>query len=115
MIIIRLASNEERFKLVCKGHAGFDEPGKDIVCAAVTALCYALVESLPADKWRGGMYEGDIRIEVDCSQQSDERKAFEVIARGLKLIAESYPENIQLWEDKLPTRRQAQKIARMAR
>ena len=115
MIVIRLASNEEKFKLVCKGHAGLDEQGKDIVCAAVTALCYTLVESLPADKWQGGMYEGDIRIEMDCSQQSDERKAFDVIARGMKVLAANYPDNIQLWEDKLPTRRQAGKIARMAR
>lgn len=112
MIVIRLASNEEKFKLVCKGHAGFDEPGKDIVCAAVTALCYTLVESLPADKWQGGMYEGDIRIEMDCSQQSDERKAFDVIARGMKVLAANYPGNIQLWEDRLPTKWQVAKIVR---
>lgn len=115
MIIIRLATNEEGFKLVCKGHAGYEDAGKDIVCAAVTTLCYTLVESLLADKWQGGMYEGDIRIEMDRDVQSDERKAFDVIARGLRLLAESYPENIQLWEDKLPTRRQAQKIVRIAR
>lgn len=112
MIVIRLASNEEKFKLVCKGHAGYEEAGKDIVCAAVTTLCYTLVESLPADKWQGGMYEGDIRIEMDCSQQSDERKAFDVIARGMKVLAANYPGNIQLWEDRLPTKRQVAKIVR---
>lgn len=115
MIIIRLASNDERFKLVCKGHAGFDEPGKDIVCAAVTILCYTLAENLPWDRWRGDLCEGDISIEMDCAEQSDERKAFEVIKKGLKLLAEKYPENIQLYEDRLPTRQQAEKIARMAR
>lgn len=113
MITVRLGRSDERFKLVCKGHAGYDEAGKDIVCAALTSLCYTLAANLPADKWQGGMYEGDIRIEMKCDIQSDERKAFEVIAKGVCMLAESYPQYITVYEDSLPTREQAAKIARM--
>lgn len=39
MIVVKV--NEE--KITLDGHAGYAEPGKDIVCAAVTALVQTMV------------------------------------------------------------------------
>ncbi len=32
----------DRFRLECRGHAGYAESGKDVVCAAVSAVCQTL-------------------------------------------------------------------------
>lgn len=42
MIEVRI--RPERIKI--SGHAGYAEPGKDIVCAAVTALTQTLIQSI---------------------------------------------------------------------
>lgn len=34
--------NGDRFRLECRGHAGYAESGKDVVCAAVSAICQTL-------------------------------------------------------------------------
>ena len=44
MIVVNV--NEE--KITLDGHAGYAEPGKDIVCAAVTALTQTMVHSIKA-------------------------------------------------------------------
>ena len=44
MIVVNV--NEE--KITLNGHAGYAEPGKDIVCAAVTALVQTMVHSIEA-------------------------------------------------------------------
>jgi uncharacterized protein len=31
-----------RFRLECRGHAGYAESGKDVICAAVSAICQTL-------------------------------------------------------------------------
>ena len=36
----------EKGKIAVKGHAGYDEIGKDIVCAAVSTLFQALIASV---------------------------------------------------------------------
>lgn len=32
----------DRFRLECRGHADYAESGKDVVCAAVSAICQTL-------------------------------------------------------------------------
>lgn len=41
-----IAVNVQRDGIVVSGHAGYAEPGKDIVCAGVTTLVQTLVKSL---------------------------------------------------------------------
>ncbi len=43
MIKIRFEKREDIFSLSVKGHANFAEAGKDIVCAGVSAILYALI------------------------------------------------------------------------
>lgn len=41
--MIRVMYNEGEYCISIKGHAGANEPGKDIVCAGVSGICEALV------------------------------------------------------------------------
>lgn len=43
MIKIKFEKREDIFSLSVKGHANFAEAGKDIVCAGVSAILYALI------------------------------------------------------------------------
>lgn len=50
MIDIRITYSGKRYSVEICGHAGYGEPGKDIVCAGVSALTYALANYLLASK-----------------------------------------------------------------
>lgn len=46
MISISVAHYEENCSIVMEGHAGYAEPGKDIICAAVSALYISLINGI---------------------------------------------------------------------
>lgn len=46
MINISVAHNEDNCSIVIEGHAGYAEPGRDIICAAVSALYLHLMNSI---------------------------------------------------------------------
>lgn len=85
-------------QLAVIGHAGFEESGKDIVCAGVSALEYALLAQLD-DRlgWSGYTFtDGDIITASDPDEEV--RGWFDMAWLGLKLIAEDYPDNISCEE-----------------
>ncbi|WP_034452208.1 ribosomal-processing cysteine protease Prp [Butyrivibrio sp. AE2032] len=45
-ITITRSSDDNYKRIECKGHAGFDDYGKDIVCAAVSVLTINTINSL---------------------------------------------------------------------
>ena len=60
MIQVMVRDNE----ISVKGHAGFAPHGRDLVCAAVSALTLTLAESLNA------LAEGDIKTVMDTGNIS---------------------------------------------
>ena len=44
--MIRVTYDRNNLALTVSGHAGFDEVGRDIVCAAVTAIEYTLIAAM---------------------------------------------------------------------
>lgn len=101
MIIVALGENEKQFTLVMRGHAGYDEPGKDIVCSAASILVYTLIENIGADRLSGWVEEGDVMLRCRCSEDSQERMALKVISRGLKLLAEKNRQYMFMSEHRL--------------
>lgn len=83
-----------------KGHAQYAEPGKDIVCSAVSVLTQTLiqsVENLTADKIEYDMQPGKVHIKFWCL--SDQSKVLiDAFFIGVKGIAEAYPDNVKLTE-----------------
>lgn len=84
MILIQMYDNG----FIIEGHAGYAEPGKDIVCAAVSALsqtCVMSIENLTDDEYVCSQDNG--YMELKCKNTSDDTKlllrAFETGARAI--------------------------------
>lgn len=84
---------------VClKGHAGYDEHGKDIVCAAISTLCAALDASCrSADGYKstGTGGEGEFFARYDGHSRAIHAH-FDMMITGLHLLAKTYPQNIKI-------------------
>lgn len=78
------------------GHANYAEPGKDIVCAAVSTLALTLmysIDELTDDYIKSVSEPGYMRI--DFLTLSDGSKLLiDSFMLGVQAMAENYPENI---------------------
>lgn len=87
------------FELGANGHAGFDEYGRDIVCAAATILIVTLANRLNdinAKALDVQLIPGNLR--VSCQAHVSDfriRDAFEFAELGLDLVSTEHPENIE--------------------
>lgn len=85
--------------ITVKGHAGYDEPGKDIVCAGVSTLVQTLIQSieeLTSDKIQYSMSPGT--VDIRFGNLSERAQALtDSFFVGIRLIADEYPENVQLF------------------
>ena len=75
-------------RLVVQGHAGYGPAGQDIVCAAASALVYALAETLAGLDIRKGYAE--VTGRGDCAGD------FGLVCRGLAMLAERYPQCVKM-------------------
>lgn len=80
------------------GHANYAEGGKDIVCAAVSALCTALANTLVeygVPKASIRMKEGDFLVNATIRRnQAQCEGAYDMAVMGLSMIAEKYPDHV---------------------
>lgn len=94
--MIFISRREEGIKI--RGHANYAARGKDIVCAAVSALLENLIlsiEELTADTIQYSMQPGTVDIKFgDLSEQA--QLLVDSFFLGVKQIAEDYPENVRL-------------------
>ncbi len=83
-----------------RGHANYGRHGEDIVCSAVSVLVQTLiasVEELTEDRIEKDMQPGKVDIKFWCL--SDQSKVLiDAFFIGVKGIAESYPDNVELTE-----------------
>lgn len=100
MITINLTQNNTEFELMVKGHSGYAENGKDIVCSAVSILLYTLVEAID-EEWLESnpfvvMESGDTLVRVKAKEacKAELSTVFRVITNGLKLVSEYFPRNV---------------------
>lgn len=93
MIIAEITNN----KVLLKGHAEYAEYGKDVICAAVSMLWYAVTEKLEKEEIDFSMKEEDGYSEliVKTANQMTEI-VLDVMRCGVELLAENYPNNIFL-------------------
>ena len=95
--------NYKDYELTVKGHAGYAEKGKDIVCASVSTLAITLVQN--------GILLGDNGILEDCDFNVNDgdvrilmrpKKGYEnlinavitTILNGFVILADSYPDYV---------------------
>lgn len=86
-------------KISASGHAGYEREGRDIVCAAVSSLLFALAAWLRA---RGADHElsaADNKYYLQIRKPDTETEAaMEMVVLGLRRIAEQYPKNVNVKE-----------------
>lgn len=99
MIKIIYEADPEGGKLTMRaeGHAGCAPAGQDIVCAAVSCLMQTLAYSAAEDEHTSScIYQGKEGpvVNVEAGDSVLMRDKFELVADGLTLLAEQYPENV---------------------
>lgn len=84
--------------ITVKGHAGYADPGRDIVCAGVTALVQTLVKSL--ENFTRDRIQYDIspgRADIYYGDLSGKGKTLvDSFFLGISLIAEEFPEYVKI-------------------
>ena len=103
MIKIIYVADPEGGKLTMRaeGHAGYAPAGQDIVCAAVSCLMQTLAYSAAEDEHTSSCsYQGKDGpvVSVKAGDSVLMRDKFELVADGLTLLAEQYPENVRFKE-----------------
>lgn len=86
-------------KITVSGHAGYAEPGKDIVCAAISTLTQvfiASVEELTAADIKHAVTSGYTVIDI---KESTERAQvlLDSFLLGCRMIADQYPDNVRVF------------------
>ena len=89
--------NNKVYEIVIKGHAGYDETGKDIVCAAVSSMAICTVngiirldESIDYEENSGLL---KIRVLKDTEINN---KLLDNLVELLSELVMQYPENIEI-------------------
>ncbi len=97
--MIEIKYNAEALEVEIKGHAGYADMGKDIVCSAVSCLFYTLAETLEksSDYLKGytvNTEKGYIKAVPKPQYKAVIQRTFFTICTGLSMIAEEYPKNV---------------------
>ena len=106
--MIRIRVNKADFRIEASGHANQDEPGKDVVCAGVSALLQALLNVLLREKedsylqldWFAGN-PGNMMIHAKPFNWRKPiiRAYFKMTVLGLKAIEQDYGKYIKVTEE----------------
>ena len=93
-----IAVSVQKDGIYIAGHAGYADPGKDIVCAGVTALMRTLVKSiedLTEDKIEYKISSG--KVDIHYRNLSEKSKTLvDSFFVGVCMIANEYPEYVKI-------------------
>lgn len=100
MTVIRFGGTGGERVVRADGHAGY-QPGNDIVCAAISAILYALAGAMLNLPCAGLMHsEESGRCMVRCTPLTDAANgAWKMAEIGLKQIAAGYPDHVRMIYD----------------
>lgn len=96
MTRITVTETGEHVEIRMNGHAGYDGTGRDIVCAACSVLIQSAANAMQVLNipyaWR--QEPGDVWL---CIRKTGDWLGVYTMARvGYEMLAQSYPENVQL-------------------
>lgn len=102
--MIRVTLHEKEGEILsfeCKGHAGFAEAGRDIVCAAVSVLtttCVNALETVAGVRPQVEARSGLMLVSLPRGAGRDAQVILKTLRQGLRDLREEYPEYLQLTE-----------------
>ena len=97
MTTIRYSADKDWITLRASGHAGYAEQGKDVVCAALSAIAstfYLYAESKGGTVEGGGTNDGYVNVSVRSNRETKEVAS--AIMMGIKALCDMYPENVRM-------------------
>ena len=87
------------------GHSDFDEPGKDIVCAAISAvvtMAEATINDVCGAKAKVRVKDADARVSLTLPASCDEEESVQAVLAGMLLtlcsLRDDYPDYIEVLE-----------------
>ena len=94
MTRIQIQSHCDNIVITVKGHAGYD-PGKDIICASISTLCYALINDFEKTDCYLDYNDmpGDFYILVR-GLSPEAKGMLKMFIVGMKMIAEHFPQSL---------------------
>lgn len=103
MIKIQVSRNEAQQIVGCRisGHAGYDEHGYDIVCAAISALSCTAILGLQSIAKQDGTYEnssGSCNISLNGTITESGQAILATMILGFQEIAKQYDDFVSLSE-----------------
>lgn len=95
MIWAEWIQTEEICELTVRGHADFDQRGRDIVCAAVSALVAALADYVEDEAGYDVQTFVSVRPgHAKVRAGGNMCEAFRLVYRGLCRLSRTYPEHV---------------------
>lgn len=89
--------NDKIYELVIKGHAGYDEIGKDIVCAAVSSMAITTINGIIALDDSIDYEENSGLLKIRTLKDTEiNNKLLDNLVRMLEELSEQYPKNIEI-------------------
>ena len=106
MIQVTFTETPEKLSLRLKGHAGYAEHGKDIVCASASSLAYTVAQYVKYEDSEGNLKApSEIKLEsgdsvVSCEPKEETLKwlwdAYQFAKMGFLILAQNYPQYVRL-------------------
>lgn len=85
-------------KIQIRGHAGYEDAGKDIVCAAISCLVQTFIASvidLTEDKIKYYIFKGEAEIKYK-SLSLKGMLLLDCFLIGINAVSDRYPENVRI-------------------
>lgn len=88
---------KDKFYLICEGHADYSEHGSDIVCSAISMLCYALEQWCLEYGlvWNHSSEIKDGYCEIAFEGSTEAETAYNLTVTGLRMLAKQYPKYVK--------------------
>ncbi len=97
MVEITYSLENNKVKLLARGHAQFAIEGKDIVCSAISAILIGGINSLEEfDSFNIKIEKGYILVESLDEVSESNKTRFEVIYTQLATVQDQFPEYLKL-------------------
>lgn len=95
MITITVQKSKKKIKINVDGHAHY-HPGNDIVCAAVSALTFTLMQAVKDHNAEKTLECQSGKVHMVIHRTASVDAVTEAIIEGYNLISKNYPQNVHL-------------------
>ena len=101
MIKVKLLKKDNNLsKIIIKGHAMFDDYGKDIVCAAVSSTVITSINACLSIDEGSLVYDDNNGVEIEVIKNDVvTNKIIQNMISNLLELEKAYPKNIQIKEE----------------